>query len=192
MKPGWVRLPGGFLHRPDPVRSGRTLCGSKVDPAERILHVRPPDWPPCIACRDMARARPGAVRDRAIPDEGRPERASRRAETWERAVEDGERHRNESLKAWRSIGWTVLADSRRAHRPNPERPGHLLCGLSDATATSRSRKKPKLDACPRCVALLQRRHDEQSRGTIMVSRPDAVDQYDRARQRSNSIRAFRG
>jgi hypothetical protein len=98
----------------------------------------------------------------------------------------------ELRRAWRTVGWVVLADGRRAHHPHPQRPDHVLCGRVLDPAISVQRQQPTVRPCQRCSDVLRREQENHGIRTIVISSPEDVDRYERGRSRSSSVRAVRG
>lgn len=188
---GWVRLPGRLLHRADPANPDRVVCGKPL-PVGVKVYARPPQeggWSPCKTCASTLPLRLATARKRGLLNDDRAAKARKKARPVQQPVELSG---GELLRAWRRVGWVVLADGRRAHHPHPQRPGQVLCGRVLDPAISVQRQQPKVRPCQRCSDVLRREQENHGIRTIVISSPEDVDRYERGRSRSSSVRAVRG
>ena len=188
---GWVRLPGRLLHRADPTNPDRVVCGKPL-PVGVKVYAWPPEaggWPPCKTCASTLPLRLATARKRGLLNTGRAAKARKKARPVQQPVELSG---GELRRAWRTVGWVVLADGRRAHHPHPQRPGEVLCGRTQDPAIPVQRQQPEQRPCQRCGDVLRREQESRGIRTIVISSPEAVDRYDRGRLRSSSVRAVSG
>ncbi|GAA2660932.1 hypothetical protein Adu01nite_94140 [Paractinoplanes durhamensis] len=169
------------------------VCGKDLPVGVRVLPHSPGDWAPCPACKTGLRARLEKARKRGLLDTARQEKIARRAAAkQQRAAQAAPLSGADLRRAWRSPGWVALADRKRAHHPNPQLPGHVLCGRQLDPGIPAERQMPVPHPCARCVDVLRRQQENLGLRTIMITTPADVDRYERARRRGTSIRALRG
>ena len=188
---GWVRLPGQLLHRPDPVARERVACGMALPVGVKVWMRPPVDWPPCPACAANLPARLAKARKQGLRDMPRLDKAGRQAASRKPARKRAPLTGEDLRRAWRRLGWVVLADKRRSHRPHPERPSQVLCGRRLDPGVDVLRDQPELRPCQRCADILRRRQENLGLRRIVIASPTDVDRYDRARGGS-SIRTVSG
>ena len=167
------------------------MCGKRL-PVGLKVYARAPQaggWPACQTCASTLPVRLATARKRGLLYTGRAAKAGKKARPGPQPAELGGA---ELLRAWRTVGWVVLADGRRAHHPHPQRRGQVLCGRVLDPAIAVQRQQPPVRPCQRCAAVLRREQENRGIRTIVISSPDDVDRYERGRSRGNSVRAVRG
>lgn len=169
---GWVQLPKPpqILHRPDPYLPDRVLCGL-VLPGRTPIHQTPPtQWPPCPECQQRAdaEAKAGAEAKRDHHRGGRPDHPAggppqaapkpavsarvRRLLAAGPVLGDGP---TGTAGTWQlPVGWVRLDSRSSWHRPHPERPDQVMCGLAlPAGVAVLRRRVGTRRACPDCEAV---------------------------------------
>lgn len=188
---GWVKLPGRLLHRAHPTSRHRVACGKNLPPEVRVYPRRPDtgpsgDWQNCPVCEKVLPDQIARAQHRGRLDTGRRTAMAPRPSSPEPL--SGPR----LVAAWRTVGWVVLADKRRAHRPHPQHPRQVLCGRPLDARLPIEKTPPQTAPCRRCTDVLHRRQENLGIRTRVISNPDDVDRYSRTRDRGTSVRAIRG
>jgi len=123
---GWVLLRGRLLHRPDPVARDRVICGQQLLAKAQVFRNLPAGAEPCTAC--AAGLRPQHRDKRRSLGEARRQKAVRQTSVGQSYGREPAPLTGGQLRAWRSVGWVVLAGSGRAHHPHPLQDDRVLCG----------------------------------------------------------------